>query len=517
MTKITPTDFRHVRETTLSDFVPANPAAELIGSQKFDHTAVPETTFEDLMPPENINVPDGAQELPADDAAMEANLDPDVPLEQGGPVIDPLTVPETTFEDLFRPPAELPAPPDLPEPPAREATVPPIDESVTPTAPAMPIVAAELSPAENAIAVNFLEQLRPGDRLKMRNPNEESVKTVQSFVLYDPATRLVTVDVGGMNHRIEVHEFYRTFDTEISKPDADFRSELEEGLDEIAAAEDVPKVNDIHSDEAQLEAAENEELESYQFHDKNGGVDSDNSSVLTIYKDQAWKRGDSPSEKISAIRISANNGKLAIAFGNNPAEEKTTQEWKDDFAGWQLISVGVNNSEVAPLKEIVENSAPAQTTQGLKDRFRQINPSEAAGQQYADGTPNEHQEYNRGRVVAENIPKLPEVSVDGSEAVAVPDAAEAEREKEVVKVEDEIDKVVEQVPAVAAEVVVEENGEADDTDDGKATGKENLPKNAQDAFDQLAGGSQVNMPVDLARQAEEIRFTTGEEQPEDKG
>lgn len=506
MTKTTPTDFRHVRETTLSDFVPANPAAELIGSQKLDHTAVPETTFEDLMQPETINVPDVAPELPADDVAMEANRGSAVTLEQGGPVIDPLTVPETTFEDLFRSPAEPPASPDLPEPPAREATVPPIAEPAVPAVPAAPIATAELSPAENAIAVNFLEQLRPGDRLKMRNPNEESVKTVQSFVLYDPATRLVTVDVGGMNHRIEVHEFYRTFDTERSRPDAELKSELEEGLDEIAAAEDAVKVNDIHSDEAQLEAAENEELESYQFHDKNGGVGSDNSSDLTIYKDQAWKRGDSPLEKISAIRLSADNGKLAIAFGNNPAEEKTTQEWKDDFAGWQLISVGVNNSEVAPLKEIVENSVPAQTTQGLKDRFRQINPAEAAGQQYADGVPNEHQEYSRGRVVAENIPNLPEVPVDGTEAVEVKDAAETEREKEVVKVEDEIDKVVETVPAVAAEVVVEENGEADDTDDGKATGKENLPKNAQDAFDQLASGSQVNMPVDLARQAEEIRF-----------
>ena len=427
------------------------------------------------------------------------------------------------------PSAEVPAPPDIPEPPVREATVPSIDEPVVPAAPAAPVasaVAAQIEGGDSdtnitdwmnknngrANEIALADQISRKDRISPPAPITEAI----------PAADAAEVKPLSAIQRVVNNEHAATMAEQVrlkqgeelpqpmatAEPIDSTKTDLsgilkEDNIEE----EELP--NDIHSKEAEEENMGLEDLQSYPLYhasaEQAADVTDDEQKTLIVGQSWGWNEGgESKLRTIASIQLAKESGNLVIKFNDAPPEEKSVEDWKNKFAAAVLSSDGQKKLEAAKWGEIVTSTPRTDEGEDISfPGYTALPNTETAGIAYQDG------HRLPGKV------HLPEVPVSGTEAVEVKDAAEAEREKEVVKVEAEIDKVVQQVPAVAAEVAVEENGEADDTDDGKATGKENLPQNAQAAFDQLAGGSQVNMPVNLARQAEEIRFANDSSEKQD--
>ena len=247
--------------------------------------------------------------------------------------------------------------------------------------------------------------------------------------------------------------------------DQDLKHELEEGVDEIAREEEGIKPNDIHSEESQLEAAEQEELQSYPLYLEDG-------SVITIVKNQSWLMAGEP-KVITSIRLGPDKSSLFIGFNDHPSEQRTTDEWKTAFESSKLLGDGVHELERARIGD-VESYKTAEKTEA-KYQTREVSPIEAAGvKNIHDGK----------EIVAEEV-HIPAVAVEGAEVAEVSDpvaqAAETENLRKVEEQQHIIAKAVETVPGAGDAVVAEEKRER-----GEAEAKE--PQTSQQVHAKVLAG-----------------------------
>lgn len=222
------------------------------------------------------------------------------------------------------------------------------------------------------------------------------------------------------------------------------RDELVEGVDEIAREEEGIKPNDIHGEESQLEAAEQEEIQSYPLYLEDG-------SVITIIKNQSWLMAGE-SKVITSIRLGPDKSSLFIGFNDRPSEQRTTDEWKTAFESSKLLGDGVHELERARMGDVERYKVPEKTE--AKYQTREVSPKEAAGVKNI---------YDGKELVAEKV-HIPAVAVEGAEVAEVaPDlvvqAAETEVSKEVKEQQQIIAEAVESVPGLGEAVVAEEKKE----------------------------------------------------------
>lgn len=244
---------------------------------------------------------------------------------------------------------------------------------------------------------------------------------------FDEPEKPAVADVSPEPAVAVVDDLVDTGDQPRAGVDQSLKTELEEGVDAIAATEEASKVNEIKSDENQLADMEKEELQSYPLYYEGG-------KVITLIVGQTWllrEDRDTVSKRISSISLSNKKDELFIGFNDFGTEEKSIEKWKRDFESAKLVSDGEHDLERAKIGEAIEYS-----TQSVK-------PEEASGVAYQDG-----------KIAKENIILVPQVAVAPAaveaSAAGVAEEVAAGVPEEVIEAEKQVAQAVETVvPAVA--------------------------------------------------------------------